>query len=61
MSSTLRRIGGEIIVKKLSYNILDGIRREQILPKCFSKAVYVQVKASPSIINFTRLVYQSAY
>ena len=57
MSSTLRRIGGEIIVKKFSYNILDGIRREQILPKCFSKAVYVQVKASPSIINFTRLVY----
>ena len=32
MSSTLRIVGGEVIVKKFSYNILYGIRREQILP-----------------------------
>ena len=32
MSSTLRRIGGEVIVKKFSYNILNDFRREQIPP-----------------------------
>ena len=32
LTKTLRRIGGEVIVKKFSYNILDNARREQIPP-----------------------------
>ena len=31
-SNTLRRIGGEVIAKKFSNNILDNTRRERILP-----------------------------
>ena len=30
MSSALKRVGGEVIVMKFSYNILDDVRREQI-------------------------------
>ena len=31
-STTLRGIGGEVIVNKFSNNILDNTRRERILP-----------------------------
>ena len=35
MSSSLRGMGDEVMVKKFSYNILDDIRREQIPPNIF--------------------------
>ena len=60
-SNTLREIGGEEIVKKCSYNMLDNTRRERILPRCFGKVIYVQVKTDPSIIDFKYSVNQSAY
>ena len=60
-NTDLRGIGGEVIVKKFSYNILDKARREQILPERFGKVIYVHVKTSPSVINFKCSVHPSAY
>ena len=40
MSSSLKRVGGEVIVMKFSYNILDDVRGEQIPSKHLSKVIY---------------------
>ena len=44
LRATLRGIGGEVIVKKFSYNILDNARREQIPLKRFGKVYISKVK-----------------
>ena len=51
LRATLRGIGGEVIVKKFSYNILDNARREQIPLKRFGKVFNLQVKTSSSFIQ----------
>ena len=40
-NTNLREIGDEVIAKKLSYNILDKARWEQIPSQRFGKVIYV--------------------